>query len=154
MGLGQSMQSLARVIVPGVYGLLFDVNMKTPFWVASGLCLLNGMLIFAVLQRSKRTHRRQMSKGLVDSARDIERSMTPKVLSEARLIDKERVQLLGQLTAELLVKAGYTAEQLNSEGGLGIALNFLELSLDPSFADTLTGGEVGEALRAAANVRS
>lgn len=32
--------------------------------------------------------------------------MTPKVLSEARLIDKERVQLLGQLTAELLVKAG------------------------------------------------
>jgi len=48
----------------------------------------------------------------------------------------------------------YTAEQLNSEGGLGIALNFLELSLDPSFADTLTGGEVGEALRAAANVRS
>jgi len=39
----------------------------------SGLCLLNGMLIFAVLQRSKRTHRRQMSKGLVDSARDIER---------------------------------------------------------------------------------
>ena len=33
-------------------------------------------------------------------------AMTPKVLSEARLIDKERVQLLGQLTAELLVKAG------------------------------------------------
>ena len=53
--------------------------------------------------------------------------------------------------------ARYTSQQLNSEAGLGIALTFLEVSLDNTTGDgdddIITAGEVGEVMRASANVR-
>jgi len=48
----------------------------------------------------------------------------------------------------------YTAEQLNSQNGMEIALSFIEVSLDMETAgDMMIGGDVGQALRTSTNVR-